>query len=1013
MSGTKLNFEGNAAKAIERETETDKVRVVPDALVSLIEFEKPTAVFSVKVKKLEDLKPVAAFATNIGGKTVAVHIDSKTEFIGKEEADKDDLIFISELEMGRCVVKRICSKKYYSVFSGLPLKRKRELMQWFDTKINPEQRSAIIAQKQGKRYEKVREMKSAYLVTEEDLRGKFSLCRSNYTPQQQSDMDVLFKECVGGNLAGIRKLRYILNINSAPGREISLTKEQIIEGLDRELYKMDSVKEKIAEAIAANKYSKNKGIAILLVGPSGVGKTAIMRAVAKVLDIPFSVIPLSACNSKLDITGDASQYQNSDCGEVVKTFYKYMTTNIVLGLDEFDKSDETKEGNPITAFNDMLSDDHFFKDCFLTTYIDTSNTVIIASANSTESIPSNLLNRFTVIKVDGYSDEEKTHITREFVLPEIIGRYEIDPSLIEFPDSVIRYISENYCEDDGVRDMKKHMESVVRSVVSGWESKDSMMKVTVTESMADRVLGKYVDSNNPTIIYRRNKDKYSNAAASEIEELLSARSGHPEEKEKTDKKLSYLLNLIPNGDAFSNFDADRFYECIDSTHYGQKEVKEKLAKIFYSRSLSGKSVSSIRLLFVGPAGVGKTSIVKSIAKACNAEYAKISLNGVSEDSVIKGHSFSYSSADAGVIVKAASRKKTTKMIMQLDEIDKMGSREGVSASNALIDLLDDSGEFTDHFLGIPCDFSNTMFIATANSLDKVHPLLRDRFTVIMLDGYTGEEKKKIVSDYILPRAVAEYCPDNLHISLDERANELIVDEYCRSVGIRDADEAVRTIVRDKIYEVRNNADVTELTISAQDVSDSLGPVPIERGNYPDTVYPGLSRGLAVSGNGCGMTFAIETGFTSGGTSLSITGLANNVVSESVKLAVNYIKRNYPELLRYRGIQVHFGEGAVPKDGPSAGVAILMSVLSAGLEKPIEENVAYTGEINLNGNVWAIGGVLPKIKAAEKAGCTKVFIPEENYRSLSKESISSFKVEIVPVKHVKEVIDAIFPVIDAQ
>lgn len=844
-------------------------------------------------------------------------------------------------------------------------------------------------------------------------RLKFNLCRRAYTPQQQLDIEGIFEDISNFSSSersrAERRLSYILNINQHSTENITLTKEEIIAELDKYIYKQDKVKEKLAQAVVASKYKKVKGFSVLLLGNPGVGKTAIMKALAKVLGRQFFVIPLGSATSMLDVLGDAPQYSASDSGEVVKAFYKAGTTNIVMALDEYDKSYESaKEGGKVSkAFNDAISDERYFKDAFLGTYINTENTIFIATANSANTIPSNLLNRFTVINVDDYSPEDLLHIARHFIIPEAVEELGIKDGAIKIDDSVIRYIAECYCEDDGARDLKKHIGSIVSRVLSIRDSAGTNEEIVVDKEFVETTLDTYVDSSSPILVYRRNKEYYSPRVDAEINNILSKLRTEDLDahlRDKYEKKLRYLVHTIPTGDAFSNYNKEDFFRTMNSTHYGLEDVKMQIAQSFRISSLNNKPLTSNRYLFVGPPGIGKSSIVKSIAKATGAEYAKISLNGVSNEEVLKGHSFSYVGADAGSIVKAVYKIRTSKGIIHLDEIDKMGTNGNASVANTLIDLLDDSAEFTDNFLGVPINLSSTMFIATANDISAVDKILLDRFNIIYLDGYTETEKEHIISDYVVPSVIKEYCPDSISLEFEEDALNLLSKVYCRSFGVRDADKAVRKVVKHKLYDSTES----RVTVSAEDVRAALGKTPAARGNFPEQLYPGLSKALAVTGSNSGMAFAIETMLIPDEESLTITGLPGSSTVDSVKLAISYVKRNYPGKLSGKGIHVHFGEGAVEKDGPSAGVAILMSVISAAFNETIRENVAYTGEINGNGYIFNIGGTISKIQAAEQSGCTKVFIPYGNYIELEKEELNQFSIEIIPVKHAAEVIDAIFP-----
>lgn len=936
----------------------------------------------------------------------------KCTILPQKYAFAGEAVYIIGKVDNTCVAKAIVPDCFYNLFSSFnTTESKLDAMKTF---INlPENQQAIIKTQHAGIKHPIATTSAKPITDISTLRFMFDMCRSSYTPQQQVDIEGIFddqKSLVSTSKSrAARRLSYILNINQSCPYIPDLTEAEFIAKLDKYLYKHTKVKKKLAQAFVASKYTKRKGFAVLLVGPPGVGKTRIMKAVAKALEIPFHIISLASASSIVDLVGDTPQYDASDSGEPVKTYYKYKTTRMVMGLDEFDNCYEgAKEGGKISkVFTDALSGDAFFKDVFLGTYINTENTIFIATANSTASIPRNLLNRFIVIHVDDYDEKDKMEIARKFTLPEILADFGIDKSEIRFNDSALKHIIRNFCEDDGARDLEKNIKAVVNKVLSLWDSSGKREVITIDKVFVDTTLEDCLDKNSPAIIYHRNKQLYSPEIAEEIKLLLSKVANEELDfslREKYAKKLELLVNLIPVGNAFSDFNKKTFYEQVNSTHFGMESVKTEIAEIFNLCSINNKPLSSIRLLLVGPAGIGKSSIIRSIAKACNSKYCKISLNGVSDDATLKGHSFTYVGADAGSPIKAIAKMKTTKGIVQLDEIDKLGSKEGHSVSNTLVDLLDDSVEFTDNFIGQPINLSGLMFIATANDISAIDPILLDRFTVIHLDGYTESEKEEIISNHLIPKAISELAPKDYSISFSDEAQKLIRQVYCRSLGVRDAEKAVRKLIRNKLY----IAEETTLVIDTDDIRRVFGPPPAERGNFPHEVYPGLSKALAVTGNNCGMAFSVETMLIPDESSLTITGLPKESTIDSVKLAISYVKRYYPGMLTNNGIHVHFGEGAVQKDGPSAGVAILMSLLSATFDTSISENVAYTGEINGNGFVFNIGGTVAKIQAAQQSGCTRVFIPFGNYNELDKETLSQFTIEVVPVNHVSQVISAVLP-----
>ncbi len=949
-----------------------------------------------------------------GEVTITVEIKTNTILSSRCFLKGESITIIARFDGNVCFAEAVLDSEFYRMFDTFKTTEEKICAVKKYYSLSEKVRESISSQMCSGNKFPTANLSDVRLTSEEDLRFKFDMCKNTYTPQQQRDIENIFEEtkCLSSSnkSRAWRRLTYILNINQTASPDINMTKEEIVSKFNKHLHKHDKLKEKLAEAIIASKYSNKKGFAILLVGSPGVGKTTIMKAVADVLNLPFFIIPLGSATSMVDVLGDAPQYDASDCGQPVKCWYK-VGTRMVMGLDEFDKSYEAaKEGGKVSkAFNDALSDEHFFSDAFLGTYINVENTIFIASANSTDTIPQNLLNRFTVINVDDYSEEDKVEIAQKYILPSVLKKFGVDEEEIIINNEAIKHIVQNFCEDDGARDLKKNIESIVTKVLSLWDSNGKREQIIVNKSFVDTTLENFIDKKSPTIIYRRNKSLYSYEASEEIKDLiakLKQENLDGELREKYEKKLNYLVNLIPVGNALSHFDKENFYNQVNATHYGMEHVKREVAQIFNVCALNNTPLSATRLLLVGPPGVGKTSIVKSIAKACDSsKYCKISLNGISDDASIKGHSLSYTGADAGMIIRAIYKMKTTRgVVLHLDEIDKIGSREGISAANALVDMLDDSSEFTDNYIGQPIDLSGIMFIATANDISAIDPVLLDRFTVIHLEGYTEKEKAHIIEKHIIPKTISEYVPKDYKVSFSAEAQRLITDVYCRSFGVRDADKAIKRLVRDKLY----SSNKRNLIISADDVQSVLGAPPTERGNFPHENYPGLSKALAVTGDNCGMAFAVETMLIPDENSLTITGLPRESTVDSVKLAISYVKRNYPGVLTNKGIHVHFGEGAVQKDGPSAGVAILMSLLSATFNVPILENVSYTGEINGNGFIFNVGGTISKIQAAEQSGCMKVFIPHGNYVELNKETLEQFKIQVVPVKHVSEIIKCIFP-----
>ncbi|MBR6761732.1 MAG: AAA family ATPase [Oscillospiraceae bacterium] len=957
----------------------------------------------------KDFSESTSFQLQCGKKKIEIRMNSETvvhTFVGIPGQPIHVIAFCIH---DKPVAKVVCTEAFYEMFDMIDhLKNKIAAMKHF-LKLTVEQQKDIENQLKGKRYPLDEGAQRACFQQKEDLYLKYEMCKNTYTQQQQREIELLFSQRAIGRDKSTRKLEYVLNISNVCGDRRVVRRKDIMQELNKHLYKLDKVKEKVATCLAASNYTTERGMRILLVGRPGTGKTTIARTIAETYGLPFDVIPLGGVISAVDVKGLDSSYDGADVGLLVRSFYSLGTTEAVIVLDEIDKmGTESKDGNPVNALLDTLSDEHMCYDAFLEMGIDTSNTIYIATANSTQGIPDYLLNRFDVIFVDEYEDEDKVAIAERYMVPQILEMYGIGEDEITFDHDALVFVVKNYCSDSGARMLKENIKMLVRSVINTWDETQHREKTTITIAYVQSALESFINENDPAFLFARNKDKFRSDVRTEIRKTLDSLAVQglpPREKETNLRRVQYLTALIPNTGGFDQFDVGKFYECVDQSHYGLDSVKELIAKCLHSKAIQGKSFSSERLLLQGGAGIGKTSICESIAKALGVPFVRISLNGINDESALKGFSPSYIGADAGEIVKGLARVRTTKAVVQLDEIDKLGAHNGIKASNALFDLLDNCSTFTDRFLNVPIDLSDVLFIATANDVSNMEPWLLDRFHVIYLEGYTKSDKEQILLHYLIPRIEQEYAAIHLKIDMTPAAVTMLIHDYCTSFGVRDLEKAARKIVIDKLYKEPSAA---HIKIDSKDIMESMGVKPVPRGNLLKKNVPGFSKALAVTSGNCGMAFAIETAIIPGEDSTCITGLPKESTIDSVKLAKTFIRLNYTSEAKDFGVHLHFGEGAVVKDGPSAGVAILVSMLSAVFHTPVNGNVAYTGEIDLFGNVFAIGGTIAKIQAAADTGCEKVFIPYDNYCQLQKEDIEKFSIEVIPVQHVSEVINVVLP-----
>ena len=450
--------------------------------------------------------------------------------------------------------------------------------------------------------------------------------------------------------------------------------------------------------------------------------------------------------------------------------------------------------------------------------------------------------------------------------------------------------------------------------------------------------------------------------------------------------LQLLLDLPWNDFTNDSFDLKNAKKVLDQDHFGLEKVKERILEYLAVLKLKGNMKSPILCLY-GPPGVGKTSLGKSIAKALGRNYARIALGGLHDESEIRGHRRTYIGAMPGRIIQNLKKVKSNNPVFVLDEIDKISRDFRGDPSSALLEVLDpeQNNTFHDNFVEIEYDLSNVMFIATANSLDTIQPALLDRMEVIEINGYTLEEKVQIANKYWLPKQLENHGLTTKDLKVEEKALEKIVEQYTRESGVRGLDKEIAQIARYAAKEkVMNNA--KQLVVKVDQVQKILGVEKVDRESYADNSHAGVVTGLAWTSVGGEILF-IESSLTPGTGKLTLTGKLGDVMKESAITALTYIKAHATELKinaklfdKY-DVHIHVPAGAVPKDGPSAGVTILTSLTSLFTQRKVKSQLAMTGEITLRGKVLPIGGVKEKILAAKRAGITEILLPESNKKDV--------------------------------
>lgn len=454
-------------------------------------------------------------------------------------------------------------------------------------------------------------------------------------------------------------------------------------------------------------------------------------------------------------------------------------------------------------------------------------------------------------------------------------------------------------------------------------------------------------------------------------------------------QLGYLQTLVDlpwNEYSDDNFDLKQAQKILDRDHYGIEKVKERIIEHLAVLKLKGDMKSPIICLY-GPPGVGKTSLGKSIAHALNRKYVRMSLGGLHDEAEIRGHRKTYIGAMPGRIIQSIKKAKTANPVFILDEIDKVGNDYKGDPASALLEVLDpeQNNAFYDNYLELEFDLSKVMFIATANSLSSINSALLDRMELINVSGYIVEEKIEIAKRHIIPKQIQEHGLNKNQINFAKDAVEEIINNYTRESGVRGMEKKIAAVIR-KVAKKIAMDEPYDKNIKAQDIREYLGVKSYSKEKYETNEFAGVTTGLAWTSVG-GTILFIETAVSKGNGKLNLTGNLGNVMKESVVIALEYIKSNADKfeidsrIFDQYNFHVHVPEGAVPKDGPSAGITMVSSLISAITQRKVKKNLAMTGEITLRGKVIPVGGIKEKILAAKRADIKEIILSEENRKDV--------------------------------
>jgi ATP-dependent Lon protease len=472
--------------------------------------------------------------------------------------------------------------------------------------------------------------------------------------------------------------------------------------------------------------------------------------------------------------------------------------------------------------------------------------------------------------------------------------------------------------------------------------------------------------------------------------------------------LDWLLSIPWNKKSKVKKDLNLAEQILDADHYGLEKVKERIVEYLAVQQRANKLTGPI-LCLVGPPGVGKTSLGKSIAKATGREFVRVSLGGVRDEAEIRGHRRTYIGSMPGKIIQSMRKAKSSNPLFLLDEVDKMGADFRGDPSSALLEVLDpeQNHTFNDHYLEVDYDLSSVMFITTANTLN-IPPPLMDRMEIIRIAGYTEDEKVEIARKHLIPHAIVKHGLEAKEWSIDDEALITLIRRYTREAGVRNLERELSNLIRKAVKELMTSKKKS-IAVTAASLGDYLGVPKYRYGEIEENDLVGVVTGLAWTDVG-GELLTIEGVMMPGKGRMTVTGNLRDVMKESISAAASYVRSRAvafgiePPLFDKRDIHVHVPEGATPKDGPSAGVAMVTAIVSVMTGIPVRRDVAMTGEITLRGRVLPIGGLKEKLLAAARGGMKTVLIPEENAKDLVEISDTIKKgLEIIPVTRMDEVL----------
>ncbi|MCF8085786.1 MAG: endopeptidase La [Desulfohalobiaceae bacterium] len=606
----------------------------------------------------------------------------------------------------------------------------------------------------------------------------------------------------------------------------------------------------------------------------------------------------------------------------------------------------------------------------------------------------------------------------------------------ELADTVIPYLKADYEKKQSILELvdpKRRLEEVYGLLVAELEHSQVEQKINerVKEQIEANQKNYYLNEQLKAIHKEMGLEQEPGEEGQELLERLDAKEMPEEAREKARKEIKKLQQMQPSSAEYTvvrnyvdtvldlpwdqlketELDLDQADKILDEDHYGLEKPKERILEFLAVQQMVQKMQGTI-LCLVGPPGVGKTSLAKSIARSTDREFIRLSLGGVRDEAEIRGHRRTYVGAMPGKILQNLKRREYNNPVMCLDEVDKLSSDFRGDPSSALLEVLDPEQNyaFNDHYLDLEYDLSNIFFVTTANTLQTIPWALRDRMEVIELPGYLETEKMHIAQKFLLPKQLAKHglSGENIHVS--EGAINEVMRRYTREAGVRNLERELANICRKVVRRfVQNKEDRQKVQVTKKSIPGYLGVPRYRYGEREQEAQVGLGTGMAWTELG-GELLMIEVALMNGTGKIEVTGKIGDVMQESARAALSYVRSRSglfglrPEFYKEIDVHVHIPEGATPKDGPSAGITMATSLVSSLLNMPVDNSLAMTGEITLRGRVLPIGGLREKLLAAHRGHISKVIIPRENSKDLKEVPQAILKdLEIREVDHMDEVL----------